>query len=144
MIHVTCTLRNVYVISVVWLKWWVGGFSPSLLRCFLSMDAHAIHCSSLNQLLGTLLQIIVELANRFSIHLEPHPFPAFRGAQRGASSSGSFEVLQPDEDPPIPGPNGQLLEPPTCAYRCRFCQQPCSRLPNQHKHHSCFEHRHRR
>ena len=34
--------------------------------------------------------------------------------------------------------------PPRCEYHCRWCTEPCSRLPGQRKHHSCWEHRHRR
>ena len=114
-----------------------------------AMDRHAVHCCTLNQLLGTLLAIVLELASRFHIQLQPHTFPGFEAPNRAAptqspsraASSGSFEFLHPDS--PSQPQEQQLLDPPRCDYRCRWCSEPCSRIPGQHKHHSCWEHRHR-
>ena len=107
------------------------------------MDSHAIKASTLNQLLGTLLAIVLELASRCHIQLQ-HPTSSF-AAPSSAASVHSFEFVDPaPTSPATSSTQAPLLTPPSCEYHCRFCSAPCSRIPNAHKHHSCWEHRHRR
>ena len=105
------------------------------------MESTAIRVATLNQLICTLLAIIFELARRLRIELPSEPLPHFdpeSPRDRGAPSTGSFEFLHP------PRPTQTLRDPPRCEFHCRWCQEACSRIPGQHRHHSCWEHRHRR
>ena len=128
--------------TAVW-EVWAG--ASLCVKLHFAMDAHAIHISTLNQLLTTLLAIVLELARRFRVELVHHPVPTFGSpsARRSSSSAGSFEFLHPDPEA-AEAPEAPLLTPPRCEYHCRWCTEPCSRLPGRHKHHSCWEHRHRR
>ncbi len=63
------------------------------------------------------------------------------------SAAESFSVIDPtplsqSSTHPV-DPETGLLQPFRCAFACRWCQSRCTRQPG-HKHHSCFEHRHRR
>lgn len=56
-------------------------------------------------------------------------------------SAGSFEKV----DQHSSGSTGirQLKEPWSCGFKCRWCDSAWTRQEG-HKHHSCYDHRHRR
>ena len=56
-----------------------------------------------------------------------------------ASSTSSFCVVEDAEQQSRP----PLRTPWSCGFRCRWCEEACTRAEG-HKHHSCFEHRKRR
>ena len=51
-------------------------------------------------------------------------------------------------DPPVFEPpstsNTSTLRQPLCGYRCQFCDCPCTKGSDGHRHHKCYLHRHNR
>lgn len=84
---------------------------------------------STSNLLRWIQLILSELTVRFAETAAPDQ----PSSPRIPESQGSWEV------PSSPG----LRSLWRCGFHCRWCDRPCTRAEG-HKHHSCYEHRHRR
>ena len=80
------------------------------------------------------------LANRLLIRF---PFQQSQNvpAPPVVSPSGSFTVIS---EPTAESQANPLLVPYRCQFSCRWCNLPCGRTRQGHRHHSCFNCRHLR
>ena len=81
-----------------------------------AMDIESL---STSDLVALAFQVLQELANRLG---------------RAGSSERVPEPAASEGEP-------ALLVPNHCGYRCTFCERPCSRSDEGHRHHKCRQHR---
>ena len=82
---------------------------------------------------STLLEWIQELLSELTLRFADSSVPP---VTPGAAPSVSSWDFVPPVDP-------ALRRPWACGFHCRWCDSACTRAEG-HKHHSCWEHRHRR
>lgn len=111
-----------------------GGLFPICFKISAMGDSAIIDCSVLTtpQLLSLFRAVSSEVSKRLSL-------------SEVDSSSDAFSVIDPTPDSAqsSAASGTGLLQPFRCPFACRWCDERCTRNEG-HKHHSCYEHRHRR